>query len=380
MLEFIYFLSAAVIAYTYFGYPLLLFVFQFIAYSPVKKGDKTPFVTVFISAYNEASYIETKVLNLLESDYPKDRMEIMVGSDGSTDETYQIIKRLAAEKNIRYTVSFARMGKPAMINKMSKDAKGDIYVFSDARQKFERSAIRQLVRPFEDESVGCVSGELMIAGKPQGSGSGLGLYWNYEKSLRRMESNIGSMLGATGAIYAVRKEYFHYLPDVILDDVYAPMCSVMMGKRAVFEPSARAYDDVSESTEKEFSRKVRTLAGNFQLFSMMPEYFLPNKSRVAFQMFSHKALRLFAPYFLILLFLSNIFLAGQSPFFMVSLILQILFYTAALIGHVAESRGNSFSGFWRLFSVPYEFCALNAAAIVAFYKFLSGNISVFWDK
>lgn len=375
----LFFLSLGIIVYTYFGYPLILLLLQ-IGSIPVKKGDKTPFVTVFISAFNEADRIEAKVLNLLESDYPKDRMEIMVGSDGSTDETYQIIKRLAEEKNIRYTVSFTRLGKPAMINKMSKDAKGDIFLFSDARQKFAKDAIRRLVSAFDDPEVGCVSGELMIEDKAQGSGSGLGLYWNYEKLLRKLESNIGSMLGATGAIYAVRKEYFHYLPDVILDDVFAPMNVVLMNKRAIFEPAARAYDEVSATTEKEFSRKVRTLTGNFQLFSMMPEYFFPHRSKVAFQMFSHKLLRLFVPYFLVLLFVSSIFMAGKGTFFMVLLVLQVLFYALALMGRMVENSGRALTGLGRLLTVPYEFCALNAAAVAALIRFRSGKTSAMWEK
>lgn len=377
-MEFIFFLSLGFVVYIYLGYPLVLFASRMFFYAPVKKEDIAPFVTVFISAYNEAGNIEAKVLNLLESDYPKEKMEIMVGSDGSTDETYQIIKRLAQEKNIRYTVSFNRAGKCSMLNKMSREARGDIYIFSDARQKFEKDAVRNLLRPFADSNVGCVSGELIFRDRSTGPGRGIGLYWAYEKWLRRMESETGSMLGATGAIYAVRKEHFHYLPDVILDDVYTPMNAVMAGKRAVFEPEARAYDDISETSEKEYSRKVRTLAGNFQLFALNPEYFNPLKSRVAFRMFSHKLLRLLAPYFLGLLFLSNIFIASKGTFFLLALVIQAMLYIAAFLG----GKVNSFdaSGKMRLLSVPYEFCLMNWAAVAAFFKFQKGELSVLWEK
>jgi cellulose synthase/poly-beta-1,6-N-acetylglucosamine synthase-like glycosyltransferase len=373
----IFFISLGVITYTYFGYPLMLVLLQVTSRWPVKKEDIYPSVTVFVSAHNEAKHIEAKVLNLLESDYPRGKLEIMVGSDGSTDETYQIIKRLAEERSIRYTVSFSRLGKPAMINKMARDATGDVYVFADARQRFAKDAIKNLVRPFADPGVGAVSGELILESGPGVSGQGIGCYWTYEKWLRWMESNIWSMLGATGAIYAIRKEYFHYLPDeVILDDIYTPMNAVVSGKRIVFEPAAKAYDTVAESTQKEFIRKVRTLAGNFQIFAMIPELFHPARSKIAFQWISHKFLRVIVPYFLIILFVSNIFLLGRGPFFVIFFVLQALFYAMALLGRQMEFSGKplGMSGF------PYEFCALNWAAIVAFMKFKKGEVSVMWEK
>ena len=376
MMSIIFCLSLGIIFYTYIGYPILLALMQVTSAWPVKKADIFPLVTVFVSAHNEARHIEAKVINLLESDYPREKLEIMVGSDGSTDETYQIIKRLAQEKNIRYTVSFNRLGKPAMLNKMAKDATGEIYVFADARQKFDKNAIKNLVRPFADDNVGAVSGELVLESGPGGQARGIGLYWSYEKALRRMEANIGSMLGATGAIYAIRKEYFHYLPNVILDDVYTPMNAVIVGKRIVFEPAARAYDTVAETTQKEFIRKVRTLIGNFQIFALIPELFNPAKSRIAFQWISHKFLRVVVPYLLLVVFVSNIFLLGQGMFFVVFFWLQALFYAMALLGRQMETSGKAPG----IFSFPYELCALNWAAVVAFGKFRNGEINVLWEK
>jgi biofilm PGA synthesis N-glycosyltransferase PgaC len=370
-----------VVLYVYFVYPAVLWVLTKIIGKAVQKEDITPSVTIFISAYNEEKNIEARVQNLLELDYPREKMEIFLGSDGSTDETYRIIKRLADEKKFRYAVSFQRRGKPAMINTMAKEASGEIYVFTDARQRFEKNALKELVRCFGDPEVGAVSGELLIEDKATGTGKGLGLYWEYEKALRRMESAIGSMLGATGAIYAIRQNLFVYPPEnVILDDVFTPMNAIVRGHRAVFEPAARAFDSMSESMDREFSRKVRTLVGNFQIFGMFKEAFDIRKSSVALQLFSHKFMRLMVPYFLIGMLVANIFLVQQGFFFVLALILQILLYGLAILGGFFDRIGVRLVGVARFMMVPYEFCVLNFAAVVALFKYWSGEVEVKWEK
>jgi cellulose synthase/poly-beta-1,6-N-acetylglucosamine synthase-like glycosyltransferase len=379
---FLFFISLIIVAYTYIGYPLILALASLVAARPVKREDIFPVVSVIISAYNEEKNIESKINNLLALDYPRDKMEVIIGSDGSTDDTYRLIKKYAEENKIRYTVSFQRIGKPAMINKMAKDAQGDIFIFADARQRFERDSIKQLVRCFADEEVGAASGELIIEDKETGTGRGMGLYWQYELALRKMESDIGSITGATGAIYAVRKSLFRYLPeDILLDDVYTPMNVFMQGKRVIFEPAARAYDTVSETTQKEFVRKVRTLAGNFQIFAQFPEALnLFKKGWAAFQLISHKLMRLFVPYFLILALFSNFFILKNGSFYVLALFLQIIFYGTAFMCYALEQMGAKIQGALRLAYVPYEFCVLNYAAIVALYAYRSGRAGVQWEK
>ena len=377
----LFYISLGVILYAYLGYPLLLMLWRLVGNKPVMKKDILPAISVLISAHNEERHIEGKIRNLLEVDYPKDRMEIIVGCDGSTDRTPAIIERLAARNEIRSCVSVERIGKPAMLNRLAKEAGGEIYVFADARQRFDRRAIGELVRCFGDENVGCVSGELVIEDTGEGSGRGVGLYWRYELWLRKMESDIGSMLGATGAIYAVRREFFHTLPeDVLLDDVFTPLNAIMAKKRAVLEPSARAFDVVSESTEREFTRKVRTLAGNFQIFSLFPEAFNPLRSPVAWQLFSHKFLRLTLSYFLVLFFISSVFLAPAGLPYLGVLVLQVAFYGLAVAGYFLERPGIKISGVPRLLYIPHEFCALNAAAVAALFKYVSGRADVRWAK
>jgi biofilm PGA synthesis N-glycosyltransferase PgaC len=377
----LFYISLGVILYTYFGYPLLLLFWKLAAGEPIVKRDILPMVSVLISVHNEEKHVEERVKNLLEADYPRDKMEIIVGCDGSTDQTLAIIKRLAEDNGIRYCVSLDRIGKPAMLNTLVREAGGEIYVFADARQRFDRRAIRELVRCFGDENVGCASGELVIEDRREGSGRGVGLYWKYEVCLRKMESATGSMLGATGAIYAVRNEFFHGLPDnVLLDDIFTPLNAIMARKRAVFEPAARAFDVVSESVEEEFMRKVRTLVGNFQIFSLFAGAFNPFRSPVAWRLFSHKFLRLTLSYFLVLFLVSNVFLARAGLLYLVILFLQVTFYALAVVGHLLEKSRTRISGVPRLLYIPYEFCVLNAAAVVALFKHLSGGIDVRWDK
>lgn len=381
-MEILFIASLFVVAYTYVGYPLALAFLSSVAARPVAKREIFPDISIIISAYNEEQNIEAKINNLLTLDYPRDKTEIIVGSDGSTDETYTLLKKFAEERGVRYTVSFQRIGKPAMINKMAKDARGEVFVFADARQRFERDSIKKLVQCFADENVGAVSGELMIEDNVAGTGKGIGLYWQYEKALRKMESGIGSMIGATGAIYAIRKDLFKYLPeDVLLDDVYTPMNALMSGKRVVFESEARAYDTASATTEKEFSRKVRTLAGNFQIFSLFSDMLNPaKKGWLAVQIVSHKLLRLLVPYFLLLALVFNFFIFKKADFYASALFLQVIFYGVAFLGYVLESAGLKLSGALRILYVPYEFCALNFAAVVAFFVYKSGRMDVRWEK
>jgi biofilm PGA synthesis N-glycosyltransferase PgaC len=377
----LFYISLGVILYTYFAYPALLRVWGLLGGKPVAKKDIHPRVSVLLSVHNEERHVEARILNLLEADYPRERMEILVGCDGCTDATVGIVARLAETNPLRVVVSPERAGKPSMLNRLAREAGGEIFVFADARQRFDPAAIRELVRCFGDERVGCASGELVIQDRGTGSGHGVGLYWRYEVALRRMESATGSMLGATGAIYAVRREYFRELPaNVLLDDVFTPMNAIMARRRSVFEPAARAYDTASETVEKEFNRKVRTLAGNFQIFSLFKEAFNPFRSPVAWQLFSHKLLRLTLAYFLILFFVMSILLVERGLPYLVALIAQAVFYGLALAGYLLErSRARVTGGLRRLF-IPYEFCVLNAAAVVALFRYLSGGIDVRWQK
>lgn len=376
MIKFIFWLSFAIIFYTYFGYPFLLWIISKLFSKPVQKEHITPKVSFVVVVNNEEQFIERKIKNILELDYPKENLEVIIGSDGSTDNTNKIIESYK-DKGVRLKSLSRHIGKVNVLNKIVPQATGEIVVFSDVRQKFEKKALKELVANFSDSSVGSVSGELIFTGENEnGVSKGVGFYWKYEKWMRRMESSIHSMIGATGAIYAIRKRLFVAPPpDTILDDVFIPLKVVEQGFRAIFDAKARAYDKVASTSGEEFRRKVRTLAGNFQLFMQCRNLFNPFRSRIGWQFFSHKFLRAVAFLFLITLFIMNLFLKSTYPYNIV-LALQIIFYLLALTGwEIERLRIKS-----KIVSFPYIFCVLNLAALEGFFKFFSGKQKVTWEK
>ena len=264
-----------------------------------------------------------------------------------------------------------------MLNEIVPQAKGEIIVFSDARQIFKKDALRNLVANFADEKVGCVSGELVFVDEDKASVSkGIGFYWRYEKWMRKMESRISSAVGATGAIYAIRKDLFTPPPEnTILDDVFIPLKIAQKGLRVIFDSQAVAYDKVVSTSKKEFTRKVRTLAGNFQLFIQCRSLFNPFKSKLSWQLFSHKFLRAVAFFFLLSLFVTNLLLRDSYPYSVI-LLLQVIFYSLAVGGFVAEK----FSFQNRILSFPFVFCVLNFAGLRGFLKFVFGKQGVKWER
>jgi cellulose synthase/poly-beta-1,6-N-acetylglucosamine synthase-like glycosyltransferase len=273
----------------------------------------------------------------MNQDYPKEKLEVIIVSDGSADATDDIVKTIMSETD-RWAKGFLRMhshkpsfGKPFCINTGIEAATGDIIVFADCRQRFADNAIKELIKDFVDQKVGCVSGELVFEETPGSSiQSEMGAYWRFEKWLRKLESTTGSVPGATGAIYAIRKRLFHPLSiETLLDDVLIPMYVCMQGYRTTFNSNAIAYDMVSRTFDLEKKRKIRTLAGNWQLLILEPALLNPLKNPLWIRFISHKILRLVIPYCMItLLFvafwlkdiLSFLFLAAVALFFLISVL------------------------------------------------------------
>jgi len=382
MIESLFWLSAAAIIYTYAGYPLVIWLLARFRTSPVRKASITPAVSAVVACHNEERNLEGRVQNLLESDYPAELLEVIVVSDGSTDVTGEIAGRLASSSNRVRSVSYAdRRGKAAALNAGVAIAKGSIIVFADARQTFERAAIRELAANFSDPRVGAASGELVLDGGGASLGEGVGLYWKYEKAIRKNESRLASVIGATGAIYAIRRELWKPLPvGTILDDVFTPMSIALRGHRVVFDERARAHDLASESSNHEFSRKVRTLLGNYQLCQLMPRLLVPNRA-LLFQFYSHKLMRLAAPIFLMILLASNAILAARriheatSVFYQISLAGQLAFYAAVLAGGYLLRHNHRI----RLLNFAYVFSMMNAAALVGLIYFVFGKRNV-WAR
>ncbi len=371
-MKLLFWTSILITLYTYLAYPLFVYLISHFCKQKVRGIYVYPTVSVLMSAHNEEKNIESKILSLLHLDYPDQRIEILIGSDGSTDKTEEIISKYANHR-LKLFRAQNRQGKPNMLNILAKEAKAEIIVFTDARQNLDKDCLKELVKNFADAKVGSVSAALHFEDTQNKAGNGVGLYWKYEKFIRKCESAMGSMLGATGALYAIRRELYPELPkNLILDDVYIPMSIVQKGYRAIFDSKAKLYDRYSRNAKEEFLRKTRTLAGNFQLFVYMRWLLNPWKSPIAWQFISHKFMRLVVPFALIAIFIGNFFILSNY-FYWITMILQVIFYSLALFG-CAYRRSN------RIFDIPRMFCVMNSAALVGLYKFLTHKQDVLWQK
>jgi cellulose synthase/poly-beta-1,6-N-acetylglucosamine synthase-like glycosyltransferase len=373
----VFWASIALLVYIFIGYPVIVAVWSRLKPNPWRSEAFEPMVSIVIAAHNEEERIGRKVANLLELDYPSDRVEILVGSDGSSDGTLERL-RSVAEQRIRIFVLPERKGKPTVLNMLVPRANGEIVVLADVRQRFDPQILRTLVRSFADPKVGAVTGELILrADENTAVGEGAGAYWRYEKFIRSCESRIDSTIVVTGAIYAIRKSVFERIPDdTIVDDLLIPLRIARRGYRVVFEREAHAYDVAPATVREEFARKVRTLAGAFQLFAREDWLLSPAKNRLVWQVISHKALRLVTAPLQALAFAANIELAIASRFFQLMLAAQLLFYGSATAGWIlARNRKRS-----RLFTIPYSFCLLSWASVVGFVKCVTSGQSVMWDK
>ena len=368
----IFWVSTLTIVYVYAGYPLLLTIWARVrsrrsapeaACASEMRRSAPPTISIVIAARNEAARLPARIENLLALAYPADRREIIVVSDGSSDDTAAVLAQFPAVRAIATPAG----GKAAALNLAVAHASGDILVFADARQMFAPEALQALVAPFADASIGGVTGELVldceasdIAGRRSGGerrrtegtrreatdhggdrrisadrrgqitstiGDGVSLYWRYEKRLRRLESAIGSTLGATGAIYALRRTLYQPLPDdAILDDVLTPMRAVLAGYRVVVTDRAIAFDQAAIDADTERRRKVRTLAGNVQILGIEPRLLVPFVNPVWLQYMSHKVGRLIVPYCFLALFAASVTLAAEHFVYAVALAAQCGLY------------------------------------------------------
>ncbi|MEK6758809.1 MAG: glycosyltransferase family 2 protein [Deltaproteobacteria bacterium] len=374
MAELILWVSLALCAYTYIGYPLVLKVMAALFARGVRKGSGEPGVSFIIAGYNEEAVVAAKLENTLGLEYPSDRLQVIFASDGSTDSTVRIARRFEG-KGVVVLHNEGRRGKVSALNDAVCAAKGEILVFSDCRQRFDPLAVRALVENFNDPAVGAVSGELFIGTNGDGRAP-TASYWDYEKSVRKSEAAFGSVMGVTGAIWAIRRSIFEPYPQAtILDDLYQPMRAVLKGYRVVFESGARAFDVASKKTKDEIRRKVRTIAGNWQVFFSMKGLFDPWQNRAIFQFVSHKVLRLLVPFFLLIAFTANIFALDQFSY-------RILFYSQLLFyGVCLASVGAAKIGFRSgLISLFHVFTVLNYSAVAGFVNFITGRQGVIWKN
>lgn len=361
----LFWLSLALVVYAYFGYAIWLWLYVRIKKQPIVCQPVTPTVSVIIAARNEENNLPTKLENLSLLDYPRDLLQIVVASDGSTDRTAEILREWSPQ--ITPVILEASNGKAIALNAAVAQATGEILVFLDARQIVDRDAITELVSCFADPNVGAVSGELLLETEPGvPAPNALGIYWTIEKIVRKLESASGSVVGVTGAIYAIRRDLYRDIPPgTILDDVFVPMNVVYAGKRVVFQPTAIARDRFFSEKGKEFSRKVRTLTGNYQLLRLCP-WILSFRDPLLFRFVSHKLMRLLVPMFLIIMLITSALI--PSTFYKVTFGLQIAFYLGAACGAFSPAIRR-----FKPVAIASTFVMLNAAAALAFYNFVTGR-------
>jgi poly-beta-1,6-N-acetyl-D-glucosamine synthase len=364
-MKLLFWISLALIAYVYLGYAILLALYSCLRRHPIRRQQITPTVSIVIAARNEATNLPAKLQNLRLLDYPRELLQIIIASDGSTDSTPEILLSYASE--IVPVILDQSHGKANALNQAVRCATADILLFLDVRQSVESNAISELVACFADPAVGAVSGELLLeAATGETSGDALGIYWKIEKQLRKLESATGSVVGVTGAIYAIRRELYTPIPmGTILDDVFIPMHVARAGHRVVFQPTAIARDRLFSEKGKEFSRKVRTLTGNYQLLRLAP-WLLSPANPLLFRFISHKLLRLLVPLLMVFMLLASIM--SNGPFYRTVFWLQILFYMLAAFGILSPSTRK-----FKPVAVANTFVMLNAAAALAFYNFVVGR-------
>lgn len=370
--------SLLVIGYAYAGYGVLIWLISRFVGPASRLSDELPSVSVVIAAYNEAPVIGARIENVLALDYPPDRLELVVVTDGCTDGTEELVLAFAArDSRVRLLSRSERSGKVNALNAAIPMARGAVIVGSDANCFFRPDCLRKLVRHFGDPKVAMVAGEKRIH---QGEGTvslGEGLYWRYESWLKTLDSRVSTALGATGEVFAMRKACFEPLPtDAIIEDFMLSMRLVQAGHRVVYDPAAIATEDASASIAEEFKRKVRIIAGGWQAVVRLWPLLLPTHGLVWFQYVSHRVLRwVLVPALLPLALGANMVLAmhGRHGWL---LALQLLFYAAALTGYVLQRRGIR----WKVFYVPFYFAFLNVAALVGAYRYLARRQPVTWEK
>jgi len=375
MLKIIFWIIVFIILYTYFGYPIFVYLLSLFINNKVKKKNIEPKVTLLITAHNEEKKIRKKLENTLELDYPKDKLEVIVASDGSNDMTDKIVQEFRDKRVILFKTG-NRVGKTEAQNKAVQIATGDIIIFSDADSMYDKSAIRRIVQNFYDTKVGVVSGRCEYV-DPNGAPVGLAtkVYWKYEIFIKGRQTKINTLTGATGCIYSVRKDLYTPLSKEIISDLIEPLMVLQKGYRIVFEPEAIAYEKAAEKVREELKMRIRVISRAMNGFISVKNLFNPFRYPfVAFQLVSHKVLRWLMPLLILALFIVNIPLLGKR-FYNWIFIIQVVFYSLAFIGWRLDLANKKI----KVFALPLYFCTVNLASLVSLWKILTGEVKAVWE-
>jgi cellulose synthase/poly-beta-1,6-N-acetylglucosamine synthase-like glycosyltransferase len=367
--------SLFMLLYIYLGYPALVLLIASVRNRPIKKGHYLPHVTILIAAHNEEESIEATLKNKLSLDYPREKLEIIVVSDNSIDQTDEIVKKYE-HKNVKLLKQTPRAGKTAALNIAVPQARGEILIFSDANSIYESKALRMLVQNFSDPTVGYVTGK-MIYINPNGTtiGDGCTRYMKYENFLRMYETRIGSVAGVDGGIDAVRRELYQPMNHDQLPDLVLPLKVVEKGYRVIYEPKAVLKEAALQFANDEYRMRVRVALRAIWAIRDMKHLLSYKKYKIfAWELLSHKVLRYLSFVFLLGLYLSNLFLWGQNEYFKILFLLQNAFYLSVILAFILEKNSKHL----KLLSVPYFFTVTNLASAYAFIKCSLGQKQQIW--
>lgn len=370
-----FWLSAGLVLYVYAGYPLLVWFVSRIAPKCAVNRDRNfqPTVTVIIPAHNEERWIARKIENTLHLDYPRERLQILVASDGCTDETVSVAGRFAPW-GVEINHLAERKGKTATLNRVVPAARGEILLLTDAKALLESDSLTWLVRHFSDPAVGCVTGARFCSPTESPASHGEGLYWRYESWIKRSESAVHSCLGLHGQIMAVRKSLFPSIPGSS-DDFYIPMrILIATGARVVFEPRAKAHIPAAATMRQELERKTRSHTSPLFDFPHFRAALNPRTSPVWWQFLSHHLLRFVVPWAMIVAFLSSALLWSAGVVHRALFLSQCAFYAAALVGFLSVAARYPI----RAFYVPFYFCFANLAVVRAWFRRLRNERRMAW--
>ena len=373
--EIVFWTAAFAIVYVYAGYPALLCLMSLFRRRARSEPGYTPSMSVLIAACNEEAGIREKLEQTLRLDYPEEKLEVLVLSDGSQDQTDEIVRSFP-DHRVRLVRIPERGGKTNAQNVGVKQAAGDILVFSDATTLYHSEALRYLAANYQDPRVGAVSGRYQYFDPRNESptGSGTIAFWNYENAIKTWQSKIGTLTGCCGCIYSVRKNAYTDLAPDIISDLVQPLWVIQKGYRVVFEERALAYEATTESTREEFAMRVRVITRGMRGLLSVPELLKPWKHPwIAFQLFSHKILRWMVPLLLLLVLTSSAALMEQ-PYFRIFLIAQLCFYALALLQLAVPIHRR-----WKPLGVPLYFCTLNVAALLGMMELFRGKKYVVWQ-
>ncbi|HEX8370373.1 MAG TPA: glycosyltransferase family 2 protein [Pyrinomonadaceae bacterium] len=374
--QIIFWTSVAALFYVYAGYPLLVYLISRAFPKNVRRAAFAPDVTILITAYNEEKDIRRKLENTLRIDYPPEKLEILVASDGSTDATEKIVREFS-NRNVKLFRQEGRVGKTFTQNKAVEKARGEIILFSDATTDYNRDVLQKILPNFADESVGCAAGKLIYVDDSKSTvGKGAKSYWNYETFLKESESRACSLIGASGCLYAVRKSAYQPMYAEACSDFL--VCTVLFrqGLRSVYESEAICTEQTNQQANKEMQMRVRVISQTFTDLWRNRDMLNPLKSGFyAVQLISHKLLRYAVPVFLALILFSTAVLAAHSIFYSLIFLFQTAFYLMAFAAWLLERSGVKLG----ILAMPLYFVLANIASVIAFYKFLRGERYTRWE-